>query len=102
MPRILRIILVVLAIVGIAYLANQAGDWIGERVKMEITPENEGVPLRFVNLPAIRTWGRDWYRTDGDVRHTDGHSGLSIDRYRINAGVLYRKAGAGKGFVWLL
>jgi hypothetical protein len=35
--------LVVLAVVGIAYLANQAGDWIGERVKMEITPENEGV-----------------------------------------------------------
>jgi len=43
MPRILRIILVVLAIVGIAYLANQVGDWIGDRLKMEITPENESV-----------------------------------------------------------
>ncbi len=43
MCRALRVVLVVLAIAGIAYLANQAGDWIGERVKMEITPENEGM-----------------------------------------------------------
>lgn len=43
MPRVLRIILVVLAILGVAYLANQAGDWIGQRLKMEITPENESV-----------------------------------------------------------
>lgn len=43
MRRALRVVLVILAIAGIAYLANQAGDWIGERVKMEITPENEGV-----------------------------------------------------------
>ena len=43
MPKILRIMLVVLAVVGVAYLANQAGDWIGERLKMEITPENESV-----------------------------------------------------------
>ncbi len=43
MPRILRIILVVLVILGVAYLANQAGDWIGQRLKMEITPENESV-----------------------------------------------------------
>ncbi|PCJ75095.1 MAG: hypothetical protein COA53_07200 [Rhodobacteraceae bacterium] len=43
MRRALRVVLVILAIAGIAYLANQAGDWIGERVKMEITPENEGM-----------------------------------------------------------
>ncbi len=43
MPRVLRIILVVLAILVVAYLANQAGDWIGQRLKMEITPENESV-----------------------------------------------------------
>ncbi|OUS05646.1 hypothetical protein A9Q96_10575 [Rhodobacterales bacterium 52_120_T64] len=43
MPRMLRIILVVLVIIGAAYLANQAGDWIGQRIKMEITPENESV-----------------------------------------------------------
>jgi hypothetical protein len=43
MPRILRIILVVLVILGVAYLANQAGDWIGQRLKMEITPGNESV-----------------------------------------------------------
>lgn len=43
MPKVLRILLVVLAILGIAYLANQAGDWIGQRLKMEITPENEDV-----------------------------------------------------------
>ena len=43
MPRALRIILVVLAILVVAYLANQAGDWIGQRLKMEITPENESV-----------------------------------------------------------
>ncbi len=43
MRRALRVVLVILAIAGIAYLANQAGDWIGERVKMEITPENENM-----------------------------------------------------------
>ncbi|MHA1129122.1 MAG: hypothetical protein ACTSRN_09300 [Alphaproteobacteria bacterium] len=43
MPRMLRIMLVVLAIVGVAYLANQAGDLIGQRLKVEITPENESV-----------------------------------------------------------
>lgn len=43
MPKVLRIFFVVLAILGFAYLANQAGDWIGQRVKMEITPENEDV-----------------------------------------------------------
>ena len=43
MPKVLRIFFVVLAILGIAYLANQAGDWIGQRLKMEITPENEDV-----------------------------------------------------------
>ncbi len=43
MPRLLRIMLVVLVILGVAYLANQTGDWIGERLKMEITPENESV-----------------------------------------------------------
>lgn len=43
MPRVLRIILVVIVILGVAYLANQAGDWIGERLKVEITPENESM-----------------------------------------------------------
>ena len=43
MRRVLRITLVVLTILAVAYLANQAGDWIGERLKMEITPENESV-----------------------------------------------------------
>ncbi len=43
MPKALRIILVVLAVVAVAYLANQAGDWISQRLKMEITPENESV-----------------------------------------------------------
>lgn len=43
MRRVLRITLVVLAILAIAYLANQVGDWIGERLKVEITPENESV-----------------------------------------------------------
>ena len=43
MPKVLRILLVILVILGIAYLANQAGDWIGQRLKMEITPENEDV-----------------------------------------------------------
>lgn len=43
MPKVLRVILVVLAIVGVAFLANQAGDWISQRLKMEITPENESV-----------------------------------------------------------
>ena len=42
MPKALRIILV-LAVVAVAYLANQAGDWISQRLKMEITPENESV-----------------------------------------------------------
>jgi hypothetical protein len=43
MRRVLRIAMVALVIISIAYLANQAGDWISERLKMEITPENESV-----------------------------------------------------------
>ncbi len=43
MPRLLRIILVVLAVLSVAYLANQAGDWLGDRLKLEITPENESM-----------------------------------------------------------
>jgi len=43
MPKALRITLVVIAILGVAYLANQAGDWISQRLKMEITPENESM-----------------------------------------------------------
>lgn len=43
MPRLLRLFLVVLAVVIIAYFANQAGDWISQWLKTEIMPENEGV-----------------------------------------------------------
>lgn len=52
MPRLLRLILVALAILAFAYLANQVGDWISQRLKMEITPENEGV-IFGVTIAAI-------------------------------------------------
>jgi len=41
--KILRFVLVLLVILGLAYLANIAGDWIGQRLKMEITPQNESM-----------------------------------------------------------
>jgi len=43
MPRLLRLILVLGAIVVIAYFANQAGDWISQWLNAEIMPENESV-----------------------------------------------------------
>lgn len=41
--RLLRILLVIAAVILLAYLANLLGDWMRERLKMEITPENESV-----------------------------------------------------------
>lgn len=41
--RVLRILLVIAAVILLAYLANLLGDWIRDRLKMEITPENESV-----------------------------------------------------------
>lgn len=38
-----RIVMVIAVFIVIAYLANQAGDWISDRLKMEITPENESI-----------------------------------------------------------
>lgn len=43
MLRLQRLILVVLAVVVVAYFANQAGDWISQWLKTEIMPENEDV-----------------------------------------------------------
>ena len=41
--KYVRIALVALVIIGVAYLANIAGGWISQRLKMEITPENENL-----------------------------------------------------------
>ncbi|MEO1918737.1 MAG: hypothetical protein ABGW81_03310 [Paracoccaceae bacterium] len=38
-----RIIMVIAVFIVIAYLANQAGDWIRDRLKMEITPKNKSI-----------------------------------------------------------
>ena len=57
MPRFLRLILVVLVIVVVAYFANQAGGWISQWLKTEIMPENEdvifGAPIAAMILYAV-------------------------------------------------
>lgn len=55
--RAFRIIVAVLGLFALAYLANVTGDWIGGRLKMEITPENEsfifGVTIFAIILYAL-------------------------------------------------
>ena len=41
MGKAFRVLLVLVVIIGFAYLANLAGDWISLRLKDEITPENQ-------------------------------------------------------------
>lgn len=41
MPRYLRIMLVVLVVISVAYFANQLGDWISAKLNEGITPERE-------------------------------------------------------------
>lgn len=57
MVKSLRILLVLAAIIGLAYLANLAGDWISLRLKDEITPENQnaifGVTVFAIILYAL-------------------------------------------------
>lgn len=57
MVKTLRILLVLAAIIGLAYLANLAGDWISLRLKDEITPENQsaifGVTVFAIILYAL-------------------------------------------------
>ncbi|MEE9455507.1 MAG: hypothetical protein V3V13_14170 [Paracoccaceae bacterium] len=51
--KILRFAFVILMIFGLAYLANIAGDWINQRLKMEITPQNESLIFGVTVLAII-------------------------------------------------
>lgn len=50
---VLRIVVFLLMLVVFAYLANQIGDWLSSKVKMEITDENRGLIFGMTILAIV-------------------------------------------------